>query len=553
MRAVPARSLPALCALLVMSAVLPSAASAATQSEIDTAIAKALTYAPTWQNPTTGEPPAYERTSFYSGEWLAAGYAAVGLNAADVGLAPAPSLQDFLFEEAAGFWDSPVPLAPEYTGRLILTAHAAGIDTARVSAGQNLPAELAGAWKPLAGGFGEPNTFSTAWGALALRTTPLPTWALSPVLSYLRTDQHPDGGWSFYPVGEGEESNPDITAAAIGAFCAAGAPAYDPAVLDGLAFLHGQQVDGTGAIFNPEFGENIDTSTWTVNALEACGIDPQSSEWTTAQGKTPIDHILSLQLEDGGFAWATGEPWFPPSTGHALRALAGDGFVVGPPARENPVLPRVRPSPAVAAGTPVPHALAIELAPGNVRLCSVTAPADAPLSAVLAAAQDDSLPAGCVTSVTVSGGHVTEIDGVAPEADDESWLVRLDRGAASVAGTQPVGFGDVVSLRLGQTPPVVEDDTPISPGDGAGPAGRPGERGLSGERGPRGRRGPRGKPGRNAAISCRVRPRRTGKRKVRCVVTHPGARHRAKPGPEDGAGGRRAAQPRARPASKPSR
>jgi len=516
MRAAPTQSLSALCALLVILTALPAVASATTQSEIDNAIVKGLDYAPTQHNPTTGEPPAYDRTSFYSGEWLASGYAAAGLSAADVRTAAHPSFQDFLFTEAASFWDSPVPLAPEYTGRLILTAHAAGIDTARVSASQNLPAELIAALDPVAGGFGEPNTFSTAWGTLALEGTALPRWALAPMLSYLRADQHADGGWSFYRVGEGEESNPDITAAALGALCTAGVPPYDPTVSDGLAYLHGLLVKETGAIEHPEFGPNLDTAAFAANALNACGIDPQSSAWTTADGKNPIDFILSLQLGDGGFPFFSGEPWFPPSTGHALRALAGDGFLVGAPDREDPTQPRVRPVPPVATGTPVPHVLAIEFAPGNVRLCSVTAPIDAPLTEVLTAAQAGSLPADCVLSLSFSGGTVAEINGVAPEASDESWLVRLDRGVAAVAANQPVGFGDFVSLWRGPTPPAPNPTSvPASPTGGpAGPAGEPGKQGK------RGRRGRRGRDGR---FMCKVRHRhhrRSGKRKARCFGKH---------------------------------
>jgi hypothetical protein len=506
MRAVPARLSSALGALLMFLAVLPAAAWGATQSEIDAAISKALEYAPSQQEPATGEPPGYDRTSLYSGEWLASGYAAAGLSAADVKTAANPSLQDFLFGELTSFWDSPTLLAADYTGRLTLVAHAAGIDTARVSSGLNLPAELVARWQPLSGGFGEPSTFSTAWGALALRTTPLPVWALQPVLSYLRADQHADGGWSFYPLAAEEESNSDITAVSIGALCTAGIPAYDPAVRDGLAYLHGLQVKETGAIENPEFGPNIDTSIWTVNALNACGVDPQSSEWTTADGKTPIDHILSLQLAEGGFAWSAGEPWFSPSTGHALRALAGAGFTVDPSAREDPTLPSVRPAPDVAPGTPVQHVLAIELAPGNVRLCDVVVPTAAPLTEVLAAAQASAIPPGCVTSFSVSEGRVTEIDGVT-ETGDESWLLRLDRGASSVAASQPVGFGDVVSLRLGPDPH----------GD-QGPSGTAGQAGPPGSSGAPGAQGPKGRPGHGVRRRCKARKWRAGKRRHRCAA-----------------------------------
>jgi hypothetical protein len=512
------RTFSALCALLISLLLPATAAATSTQSEIDAAIAKALSFAPAQQDPATGEPSEYEHTGFYSGEWLASGYAAAGLSAADLKSAGNPSLQDFLFGEAATFWDDPGPLAPEYAGRLTLVAHAAGIDTARITATQNLPAELVGSWKPSLGGFAEPNTFSTAWGLLALRTTPLPLWALAPAVSYLRTDQHPDGGWSFYRAAAGEPSDADITAAAVGALCTAGLPAYDPTVLDGLAYLHGLLVAGTGAVKHPVNGENIDTTTWTVNALEACGIDPQSNEWTSVDGKTPIDFILSLQLPAGGFPWLSGEPWFSASTGHALRALAGDGFVAAPPAREDSALPRVRPVPAVAAGTPTPHVLAVELAAGNVRLCNVTVPVGATLTALLDAAVTSSQPAGCIGSYSLDGGAVAEVDGISAPGAGESWLVRRDRGAAAVAASQPVGLGDVVSLWVGPTPP-----TPPA-GSGLGTVGAAGQPGPVG---PTGRRGPRGKPGRNAEISCRVH-RRAGRSKVRCGVKHQGKQRPAR-------------------------
>jgi Collagen triple helix repeat (20 copies) len=530
---VPTRSFPALCALLFAFALLPATAFAtASQSEIDAAVAKALAYAPTQQVAASGEPPGYEHSGFYSGEWLASGYAAAGLSAADVGVAGSPSLQDFLYAEDSTFWDAPGLIAPENAARLLLTAWAAGIDPARVTATLNLPAEVVGRSVPASGGIGEPSTFSTAWGALALRATPLPAWALAPLVSYLRHDQHPDGGWSFYPAAAGEPSDPDVTAAALGALCGAGVPAYDPDVLVGFAYLRGLLADATGAIAHPVNGENLDTSSFAINALDACGFDPQSSAWTSASGKAPVDHVLSLQLEQGGFAWAAGEPWFPPSTGHALRALAGAGFVVAPAGRADAALPAVRPAPAVVAGTPTPHVLAIELAPGNVRLCSVVVPVGAALPALLAAAEDAAEPFGCVTSFELAGGKLAQLDGVEPEGSDEAWLVRLDRGAAAVAADQAVGFGEVVSLRLGPLPasgpPAGGPAGPAGPpgpagSDGRdGPVGAAGPAGPQGEPGPQGRRGPRGRPGRNATLACQRQRARAGKAKLRCQVKRPG-------------------------------
>ena len=417
----------------------------------------------------------------------------------------------------AGFWDEPFPIPPEYIGRLILVAHAAGIDTARVSATQNLPARMIETLKPWAGGFGEPATFSTAWGTLALESTPLPRWSLAPMLAYLRGDQHADGGWSFYAADEGEPSNPDIAAAAIGALCGGGAPAYDPTVSAGLAYLRGLLVSETGAIEHPEFGPNVDSASFAVNALDACGIDPQSSAWTTEDGKTPIDYILSLQDAEGGFAFSAGEPWFSPSTGHALRALAGRGFVVRPAPRQNPAQPTVRPVPAVAAGTPVPHVLAIELAPGNVRLCRVSAPVGAPLAEVLEAARTDSQPTGCVASSRPRRARSPKSTASPPRAPmKRGWRgstaaplrPRVSRPSASATRSRSGAARGRLPVRLALQP--VRRET--RSGRSARIPGKPG------------RRGARGKPGRNASIVCKVRHRRAGRAKVRCTVKRRGGR-----------------------------
>jgi hypothetical protein len=507
----------ALCALLIAFAVAPACSSASSsQTEIDAAIAKALDFATAQQDPATGEPPGYDTGEvLYTGEWLASGYAAAGLSPADVGEGGGPSLQDFLFEEAAGRWNSAGLIAPENAVRLLLNVRAAGIDPARVAAEQNLPAELIGEWQPLSGGFGGATPiFTTALGSMGLAGTPLPEWGLAPMIADLRANQHPDGGWSAAPRSAGEPSNPDVAAVAVGALCTAGAPAYDPAVAAGLAYLRGLVAESTGAVEHPEYGPDLDTTAWTVSALNACGIDPQSSAWTTGEGKTPVDHLLALQLEEGGFPFFEAEPWFPASTAHALRALAGKGFAVAPAPRQDPSQPTVRPASTVAADTPTPHVLAVELAPGSVRLCDVTAPVGATVADLLLAAKASGLPAGCITSVAVEGGVVTAIDGVEAANADGAWLVRLDRGKAAVAGQQPVGFGDLVSLRRGAEPAAAQVVT--GPSGGAGSAGAPGPVGKEGTR------GRRGKPGRNATIACKVKKHRSGRKTIRCMVKHVG-------------------------------
>ncbi len=512
MRSVSIRRAVALCASLTVLAALPATATAtSSQVEIDAAIEKAVTYVRAQQKPELPGEPELGAIPGFGGEWFATSLAAAGVDSADVhGPNPGdPSFQDYLlYEYTLPTWDEDPPggTASDYA-RSVLVSHAAGLDPARLSATSNQPAQLAGRWNPALGSFGEASSYNTAFGILAMKTAGLPAWALSPAVSFLRRNQHDDGGWTYTaaltPADQGEPSEEDITGAAIAALCEAGVPAYDPAVSSALTYLRGRLVSGTGGIEYLWGSPNSDTNAWIVSGLTACGIDPQSAEWT-AGGKNPIDFLLSLQVQAGagagGFGYEDASFVSLYSTQDALRAIAGGVFTAEPQS--------LRPVPVVAGGTPVPHLLAIELAPGNVRLCKVTAPAGAPLVEVLEAAKASSHPAGCVTSLAVANGKVESIDGVSPAGADEAWLARLDRGARAVAGTQTVGFGDLISLRIGELP-----------------AGDPNAAalGAKGKRGLRGKRGPKGRPGRNAMIRCRVvRRPHSGKRRVRCTVKHRG-------------------------------
>ena len=315
-----------------------------------------------------------------------------------------------------------------------------------------------------------------------------------------------------------------MTGAAIAALCQAGVPTYDPAISAALGYLNGRLADASGGIEYLYGPPNADDTGWVVSGLNACGIDPQSPAWTTSAGKTPIDFLLSLQVQSGvgvgGFGYEDAGAANFYASQDALRALAGAAFTAEPQSFRTPA--------TVDAGTPTPHLLAIELAPGNVRMCKVTAAVGASLAEVLAAAEETSYPTGCVTSYELTGGHLQSLDGVAPENAGEAWMLRLDRGSAAIAGDSPVGFGDVVSLHLDdvasgsggpQGPAGPTGSTGAAGSDGAaGAAGASGPAGPAGPRGARGERGPKGAPGRNTAIGCRAKRRRHGGRRVRCTV-----------------------------------
>jgi hypothetical protein len=522
MRAASLLRVAALGAAILSLGALPATATAtSSQAEIDAATAAAVDYLLPQQDPATGA------FATFGGDLATAALAAAGVDAAAVqNGAGNPSLQDFLLGEyGSSEWgdDPPTGLVTDYE-QATLTTFAGGLDPARLSAESNQPAQVAAFWNRATGSFGDPSSNSTAFGILAMTTTPLPRWALAPALSFLRRNQHDDGGWTYTAaltdVAREAPSEEDITGAAVAAFCEAGVPAYDPSVVAALEFLRGRLIEANGGIEYfwgfPAGSPNADTNAWVLSGLNACGIDPQSGAWTTGAGKTPVDYLLSLQVPAGpgagGFGYEDASAANFYATQDALRAVAGGSFVAAPQSFRAPA--------AVAPGTPVPHLLAIELAAGKVELCKVTAPVGATLTELLAAAQAGSQPSGCVTSFTVAGGKVESINGVEAENADEAWLLRLDRGAAALAGAQPIGFGDLVSLRLGAVPSGAGGGPagPAGPAGAGGSAGPIGPAGSPGAAGHRGKRGPRGKPGRNAEIGCKVKRGRGGKARVRCGV-----------------------------------
>ena len=544
---------------LLAVAVFPALAAATPQPEIDAALAKAATYLK-GKVGATGEPSDPEggivfEHSPLGADWSAIALAAVGANAADA-TAGGPSLQDFLSDDygsATGeLADPPSQYATEEWSRFSLIAHAAGIDTSRVSATLNLPARIAAKWNRTTGGVGsvESTAFPrpSALGLLALLTSSTPRWALAPSIAGLRELQEPDGGWTE----PGGFPRAETTGIVLDALCSAGVPTYDPAVRAGISYLHSQKQAGTGAI-EASYAE---VTAFAVLGLNACGVDLNSVEWKQT-GATPIDFLLGLQkgsgAGEGGFAPEPGEEPNLYTTTFATLAIAGDGLLVEPPARADAALPILRPAPSVADGTAVAHELAIEGPSGGVRMCSVEGPSGASLRELLGDAEAEtfpSYPAGCVRSFAYEGSRLVALNGQGPENADQSWVLRLDRGNEAVAAEQAVPFGDLIALRVGVTPAAAGGG---GGGGSQGPAGEAGPQGSTGSTGPtgtagatgatgatgvtgsagpigpRGARGPAGKSGKAGSKSKKSRararklvcaaPRKHAKRRqARCVV-----------------------------------
>jgi hypothetical protein len=398
--------------------------------------------------------------------------AAAGRNGADVSQPGGTSAQDYLHSTLTGPTFTAPTSASDSATRVgilqqsVLQGYAAGLDPNRIAANQNLAAQLAGYY---AGGFfaaqpqpGDADARSTnfaVFGGLALTRLGAPRFLLDRTAGAIRSSQHTDGGWDFpYVSGDADRagaSSIDLTGAALAALCESGADSRDADVREGVAFLKGKLIATGGTAgseggFETGFGADADSTGWAVTGLNACAIDPQGPDFQGANGQTPVDYLISLQVtagaDAGAFTLNYGDVYgLGPNVGasqDALRALAGGSFVVEPPARANPADPRRRPAPAVADGTSVPVALAVDDGSGGVTFCRVTIPSGASLARLLATANGSSAPAGCATGGQFTAGQVSSLNG-----QTGTWAFSVNGGAEQIAGGQSVRFGDLVALR----------------------------------------------------------------------------------------------------------
>ncbi len=439
---------------LILVAAL-GAASGPAQAATDSAIADAVSDGAGWvesrQDPASGS----FNPGFSSFDPTPTALAPAGRNAADVARGAGPSLQDAIFAALSDPGDANHPSDAGSFGNAILSGYAAGIDPARVSASQNLAADLGSTYT--GGYFGDPNVFgNVAVGAIALSRVGAPRFLLDRTVAVIRDNQHDDGGWSFgqstTPDTQDDPSDVDLTGVNLAALCESGVRTSEPVVQGALAFLKSRVVPASGAIVSPgPFGsENASSTGWAVSGLNACGIDPQGAGFNA--GKTPIDYLLGLQdnsggADDGSFLYSEPPPPFAPgpdlpSSRDALRALAGAGFTAEPPAREDPADPRKRAVPAVADGVSVPIALAVDDGAGAVTFCRVTVPSGSSLAALLATANGASTPGGCATGAEFSAGQLSRLNG-----QSGSWAYSVNGGSEQIAAGQAVRFGDFVALR----------------------------------------------------------------------------------------------------------
>ncbi len=391
----------------------------------------------------------------FGGEWALSALSSAGVPPAEVKAGASGTDARSYYRELVGDPESwPGESSPPVTDfeNAALAAYAAGIDPARVSADQNLIAQIVARYDTgTPGYYGEPGFLNgTIFALLTLadaRTEKgverVPAALLEPSIAALRANQHTDGGWTYVTAAGDQEAleapaEAEFTGAAMAALCGAGVPTSDPAIKSGEHFLAGDlaaEAEGSGA-FATEFGPNTDSDAWAVEGLNACGLPAQSVELTTSHGNTPIDFLISQQLGGGGFRYEAAET--SPnlySSQDGLRALAGGGFTALPP-RTHHGIPRWVAQASFEPGVAAELTVIVDGA-GSVKPCAVTVTptaATTTLLAVLQAAKAAGTPAGCVTGFTPESGKgkVTAIDG---QTEAGGWEVATDGGRPGRAKT----------------------------------------------------------------------------------------------------------------------
>lgn len=445
--------------------VLPAAATA-TPAQIATSKTNGVAYLKSLQ----AADGSYAGSGL-SNEWAFSALAAAGTAAVDVtpgGDTSKNARTVYRNLLATSGWPSSSPVVTDYE-RATLNAYAAGIDPARVSASRNLIADIYRYWQTAEPGYFGPsaNFNGTVFAALALNGAKtqsgqvrVPQKLREAMITRIRVNQHNDGGWNFAKAeGNATElaktSDIDMTGAAMAALCVSGVPNTDTDIVQAKAFLKSKLVANSGA-FNAMFGVNTNSNGWAVSGLNACGINPQTGDFLTSMGKTPLDFLIAQQFNPGG-----GFKYLPSDTGPSayasvdgLRAVAGGGFTSAPPVPATTGAPQWVGQGTFTSGTAAKLALTVDDGAGALKVCSVSLTPTAStttLGAVLDAAVAGATPSGCVTSVTPSSGTgtVTSLNGKA-NSGSNTWKVSID-GSAFTTATRAttVSVGDTIAVRWG--------------------------------------------------------------------------------------------------------
>ena len=153
------------------------------------------------------------------------------------------------------------------------------------------------------GQFGEENLINDdIWAILALDSVGQENLSMvQEAKNFILSYQNPDGGWSYDVSLSSSDTND--TSAAIMALIGAGVSESSPAIQQAVSFLRAQQQDDGGFAYLADSSSSDSCSdAWVISAIYKLGHNPLDSDWVK-NGKSSLDHLKTLQDEDGGFWW----------------------------------------------------------------------------------------------------------------------------------------------------------------------------------------------------------------------------------------------------------
>jgi len=163
---------------------------------------------------------------------------------------------------------------------------------------------------------------TTIWGILALVSA---GEDVNKSVEWLKAQQNEDGGFSWVPGGE---SDFDDTAAAIQALIAGGEPRDSEVIQRALEYLKSGQNEDGGMTYEEGLQSNAASDSWVIQALVSAGVNP--AEWRKG-GRSVVDHLLSLQEENGHFRYSEDYDSNPGyMTVCAIMALLGEPHPIKP-------------------------------------------------------------------------------------------------------------------------------------------------------------------------------------------------------------------------------
>jgi squalene-hopene cyclase-like protein/prenyltransferase/squalene oxidase-like repeat protein len=316
----PAVATATLAALLVLPALVPSPAGAAS-------VDRAANWLEAAQNSDGGfgSSPSDESSAALTG-WAMLGLEAAGRNPFDVersGRTPIDYLRGHLDEVS-----SPGDLA-----RTILALEGAGADP-RSFGGHDLVSALLKRRAANGSYVGWPGT--TSFSVIALRDAGA-EGSLDGTVAWLAKVQNGDGGWGDVP---GQPSNADVTGSVLQALPGT------KAAQGGLSYLRKHQRANGGFALAAAGGVNSQSTAWAVQGMIAVGTDPAT---ISSGGSSALDYLAARQADDGHYRYSESSDQTPVwVTGQVLVAVAGDALPIAPPPREPPT----EVSPSEAASPP---------------------------------------------------------------------------------------------------------------------------------------------------------------------------------------------------------